>query len=66
MTEVVEYLWTDMNPKDDFRPDWSLKRAITAGRLRLSLSRSLCGPCNFGEADTLNGEWWDEQNDEMK
>lgn len=23
----------------------------------------LCGPCTFGEVDTLNGEWWDKNDD---
>ena len=68
MSELVpvEYLVTDSNfKKDDFRPDWSLPCENCGATPVVPLS-GLCGPCHFGEADTVQGGWWDEQKDEMK
>ena len=67
MTEPVEYLGTDplIFQKDDFRPDWSMPCNV-CGESPIVPVTGLCGPCNFGEADTLNGGWWDERKDEMK
>ena len=48
-----------------FRPDWSLGCGNCGASPVVPLS-VLCGPCNFGEAETINGGWWDEQKDEMK
>ena len=64
MTKPVEYLWTDTTPKDDFRPDWSLPCDNCGASPIVPLTR-LCGPCNFGEAETVNGGWWDDRKDEM-
>ena len=61
----VEYLWTDTVTKDDFRPDWSMPCQNCGASPVVPLS-GLCGPCHFGEADTVMGGWWDEQKDEMK
>ena len=57
MIEPVEYLETATATKDDFRPDWSLKCSNCEASPIVPLS-GLCGPCHFGAADTLNGEWW--------
>ncbi len=45
-----------------FRPDWECScsncDAIpTVGEL------GLCGPCTWGEADTMNGAWWDDKDE---
>lgn len=61
----VEYLATDPPRKDDFRPDWSMP-CENCGASPIVPVTGLCGPCNFGEADTAQGGWWDERKDEMK
>ena len=65
MTEPIEYLWTETAPKEYFRPDWSW-RCHNCGASPIVPITGLCGPCNFGEAGTAAGEWWDEGKDEMK
>ena len=52
MLEPVEYLWTDTTPKDDFRPDWSMKCDNCGAVSGCPSITDLCGPCHFGEADT--------------
>ena len=66
MTEVVEYLETDplIFQKDDFRPDWSMP-CDNCGSSPVVPRSDLCGPCHFGEADTVLGGWWDDRKDEM-
>ena len=61
----VEYLEADPPRKDDFRPDWSMGCA-NCGDSPIVPVTGLCGPCCFGEADTINGGWWDDKKDEMK
>ena len=65
MLEPVEYLPTDSSQKDDFRPDWSMP-CDNCGASPIVPLTGLCGPCNFGEADTIQGGWWDDRKDEMK
>ena len=65
MKEIVEYLETDPPQEEGFRPDWSLP-CENCGASPIVPITGLCGPCNFGEADTLNGGWWDELKDKMK
>ena len=61
----VEYLETDKAPKEYFRPDWSMP-CDNCGASPIVPITGLCGPCCFGEAETANGEWWDDKKDEMK
>ena len=64
MTKPVEYLQTATATKDDFRPDWSLP-CDHCGASPIVPLMGLCGPCTFGEANTIFGGWWDERKDEM-
>ena len=64
MNQIIEYLETAASTKGDFRPDWSMKCDNCLASPVVPLT-GLCGPCNFGEAETVNGGWWDERKDEM-
>lgn len=37
-------------------PDWT-KECIVCGQRPVHRVTGMCGPCTFGEADTINGEW---------
>lgn len=45
------------------RPDWEHTCEVCGATPVLSCT-GLCGPCTFGEAETVNGEWWDEESEE--
>ena len=65
MLEPIEHLCTDTTTKEDVRPDWSMKCQVCGASPIVPLT-CMCGPCTWGEADTINGGWWDEGKDEMK
>ena len=41
---------------NDTRPDWNGK-CENCGAPPIVPFTGLCGPCTFGEADTVNGNW---------
>ena len=41
---------------DDTRPDWS-GECSNCGAYPIVPVTGLCGPCTFGEADTVAGNW---------
>jgi len=51
--------------KDSFRPDWERKCEVCEAQPVVPVS-GLCGPCHFGEADTMFGDWWDDKTDDFK
>ena len=51
--------------KEQCRPDWT-KKCEVCGADPIVPVTGMCGPCTWGEADTMNGEWWDDQADGMK
>jgi len=40
----------------DFEPDWS-GRCEVCGESPIMPATGMCGPCTFGEADTIGGNW---------
>ena len=40
----------------DMEPDWEGK-CENCGESPIVPATGMCGPCTFGEADTLNGNW---------
>lgn len=42
--------------KKDTDPDWGLECDVCGMSPAMPLT-GLCGPCNFGEADTILGDW---------
>ena len=45
-----------------FRPDWT-SECESCGQKPVVSATGLCGPCTWGEADTMNGAWWDEDDE---
>jgi len=43
-------------PERSFLPDWT-KRCVNCGATPVLPITGMCGPCNFGEAETINGNW---------
>lgn len=41
---------------DDTRPDWT-RKCENCGESPIVPMTGLCGPCTFGEAGTLGGNW---------
>lgn len=46
-----------------FRPDWT-RECEVCGQKPVVSATGLCGPHTFGEADTLNGAWWSEDDEQ--
>lgn len=42
--------------EDDFTPDWSGQCEV-CGQGPIVSQTGMCGPCTFGEADTVGGNW---------
>lgn len=42
--------------QEDTDPDWS-KQCDVCGQTPIVPLTGLCGPCTFGEADTVGGNW---------
>lgn len=38
------------------------KKCIVCGQKPVVAAVELCGPCTWGESDTMDGQWWDEAN----
>lgn len=38
------------------KPDWS-KKCMVCGETPIVPVTEMCGPCTFGEADTVKGNW---------
>lgn len=41
---------------DDLEPDWTGQCEI-CGQSPIVPATGMCGPCTFGEADTMGGNW---------
>ncbi len=46
----------DEIPDKDIEPDWTRKCEVCGSAPIVPLT-GLCGPCTFGEAETINGNW---------
>ena len=46
----------------ELRPDWTNPCEV-CGAFPIVPVTGLCGPCTWGEADTVNGGWWDDKRD---
>lgn len=42
--------------RPDMSPDWG-HQCIVCGAVPIVPLTGLCGPCTFGEAETVNGNW---------
>ncbi len=42
--------------KEDTEPDWDVE-CIMCGMSPILPLTGMCGPCTFGEAETINGNW---------
>lgn len=45
-----------------FRPNWKSKCEVCGSKPVVSAT-GLCGPCTWGESDTMNGAWWDDEQE---
>lgn len=43
-------------PEEDMEPDWEGECEVCGSSPILPLT-GMCGPCTFGEADTVGGNW---------
>ncbi len=43
-------------PEDALSPDWT-GECMLCGSSPIMPATGMCGPCTFGEADTINGNW---------
>ena len=48
--------------KENFRPDWG-GTCENCEENPTVPSSALCGPCHFGTADAIGGDWWDDKTD---
>ena len=55
MTEELENLRA-------FKPIWTANCEV-CGASPVVSAVGLCGPCTWGEADTIGGAWWDAENE---
>lgn len=44
------------NQDPETKPDWT-KKCENCGQTPIVPITGLCGPCTFGEADTIGGNW---------
>lgn len=51
-----------MTSLEAFRPDWE-RACEVCDQKPVVNATGLCGPCTWGEADTMNGEWWSEEDE---
>lgn len=49
-------IWPIAKKEGDTEPDWSRKCSVCGQPPVLPLT-GMCGPCTFGEADTVGGNW---------
>ena len=49
--------------KDRIRPSWS-EKCENCGETPIVPMTQMCGPCSFGDADTISGGWWNDETDE--
>jgi len=52
----------DLETLSAFRPDHS-GRCEVCDQSPVVSATGLCGPCTWGEADTMNGAWWGEDDE---
>lgn len=57
--EIVDNAFDNLNA---FRPDDTRKCEVCYASPVVNAT-GLCGPCTFGEADTINGDWWDDEDE---
>jgi len=50
--------------KRKFRPDWS-GICDNCEQTPIVPESGLCGPCHFGTARALQGDWWDDSKDDF-
>lgn len=43
-------------PNHETEPDWT-KKCENCGQTPIVPITGMCGPCTFGEADTIAGDW---------
>lgn len=46
----------DELPDEDTEPDWE-HECIVCGAVPTLPATGMCGPCTFGEAETIGGNW---------
>lgn len=47
----------DLEALSAFRPDWT-GQCDVCGQAPVVAATGLCGPCTWGESDTIGGAWW--------
>ncbi len=53
----------EINELSAFRPDWK-NECDVCGQKPIVSATGLCGPCTWGESDTMNGAWWDADDEQ--
>lgn len=60
MADAEKKHWEDekkrLSPDDDTKPDWTKDCEICGDTPVVPLT-GMCGPCTFGEADMVGGNW---------
>ena len=56
MVKKIDIEDTEDGYSDETRPDWS-KKCEVCGETPVVPLTGLCGPCTFGEAETVGGNW---------
>jgi hypothetical protein len=52
----------DLDNLSAFRPDWKGECEVCSQSPTVSAT-GLCGPCTWGESDTMNGNWWGKDDE---
>ncbi len=52
----------DLESLSAFRPNWEGACDVCEATPVVSAT-GLCGPCTWGEADTMNGAWWGDDDE---
>ena len=47
---------SELTDEEAFEKVWSVECEV-CGQIPTVRATGLCGPCTFGEADTINGNW---------
>lgn len=55
---------TPKKEKEMFEPDWDGKCGNCEDMPTVPIS-GLCGPCHFGTAQALHGDWWDDKTESL-
>lgn len=56
LTQALDQALALVKKQEDTEPDWT-RTCDNCGETPIVPMTGLCGPCTFGEADTIGGNW---------